>query len=91
MGLSDSVLAAMIGAGATIGTALFQLIHNWRAQASSDRKTKRGGFRSLMMLLVNTASDYAPRPDHRPLTKFEQRGRRLGHGVWDLLYRRVAA
>jgi tRNA (guanine-N7-)-methyltransferase len=42
-------------------------------------------------LLVNTASDYAPRPDHRPLTKFEQRGRRLGHGVWDLLYRRVAA
>ncbi len=30
---------------------------------------------------------YAPRPDSRPLTKFEQRGRRLGHGVWDLLYR----
>src|SRR4029079_16106851 len=52
VGFSDSVLAAVIGAAATIGTALFQLIHNWRAQASSDRKTKRGGFRSLMMLLV---------------------------------------
>lgn len=31
---------------------------------------------------------YAPRPEHRPLTKFEQRGERLGHGVWDLMFRR---
>lgn len=38
---------------------------------------------------VNTvAGDYAPRPDSRPLTKFEQRGHRLGHGVWDLLFAR---
>jgi len=33
-------------------------------------------------------SDYIPRPDYRPLTKFEQRGQRLGHGVWDLLFER---
>lgn len=32
---------------------------------------------------------FAPRPDYRPLTKFEQRGLRLGHGVWDLIYRRI--
>lgn len=38
--------------------------------------------------LVNTVTDYAPRPDTRPLTKFEQRGLRLGHGVWDLLFRK---
>jgi tRNA (guanine-N7-)-methyltransferase len=38
-------------------------------------------------LLQNTAPDYAPRPDYRPLTKFEQRGLRLGHGVWDLVFR----
>jgi hypothetical protein len=56
VGLSDSVLAAMIGAAATIGTALFQLIHNWRAQAAGDRRTKRGGFRSLMMLLLIMAA-----------------------------------
>lgn len=31
---------------------------------------------------------YSPRPDERPLTKFENRGLRLGHGVWDLLYQR---
>ena len=33
---------------------------------------------------------YSERPEYRPLTKFEHRGQRLGHGVWDLLYRRVA-
>ncbi|MDD3517665.1 MAG: tRNA (guanosine(46)-N7)-methyltransferase TrmB [Chromatiales bacterium] len=31
---------------------------------------------------------FSPRPDDRPLTRFERRGQRLGHGVWDLLYRR---
>jgi len=40
-------------------------------------------------LLQNSAADYAPRPDYRPLTKFEQRGIRLGHGVWDLVFRRI--
>ena len=38
--------------------------------------------------LRNSADGYAPRPDYRPLTKFEQRGLRLGHGVWDLVFRR---
>jgi len=40
-------------------------------------------------LLANTSADYAPRPATRPLTKFEQRGIRLGHGVWDLVFRRA--
>lgn len=31
---------------------------------------------------------FIDRPDYRPLTKFEQRGHRLGHGVWDLLFKR---
>jgi len=39
--------------------------------------------------LANTVQDYAPRPEYRPLTKFEQRGLNLGHGVWDLIFRRV--
>ena len=38
--------------------------------------------------LQNTASNYAPRPDYRPITKFENRGLRLGHGVWDLMFTR---
>ncbi len=50
-----------------------------------------------MMEVLSTAADfensagsgeYAPRPEYRPLTKFEQRGIRLGHGVWDLVFRR---
>jgi tRNA (guanine-N7-)-methyltransferase len=39
--------------------------------------------------LENTASGFAPRPDYRPLTKFERRGLRLGHAVNDIVYRRV--
>ncbi|CAB3786538.1 tRNA (guanine-N(7)-)-methyltransferase [Paraburkholderia caffeinitolerans] len=40
--------------------------------------------------LENTAADYAPRPAYRPVTKFERRGLRLGHGVWDLVFKRRA-
>ena len=44
-------------------------------------------------LLRNTAGPesggYAPKPDYRPLTKFENRGLKLGHGVWDLVFTRV--
>jgi tRNA (guanine-N7-)-methyltransferase len=36
--------------------------------------------------LRNTAATYAERPNYRPLTKFEQRGLKLGHGVWDLVF-----
>lgn len=44
--------------------------------------------------LLKNADDgggYMPRPERRPLTKFEQRGNRLGHGVWDLIFERVLA
>ena len=37
-------------------------------------------------LLANTVADYAPKPAYRPLTKFENRGLKLGHGVWDLVF-----
>lgn len=39
----------------------------------------------------NLAADggYVPRPEERPVTKFERRGERLGHGVWDLKFQRV--
>ncbi len=47
-------------------------------------------------LLKNTASGshpelagYAPKPHYRPLTKFENRGIKLGHGVWDVVFERV--
>lgn len=50
-----------------------------------------------MMEVMSTAAGFtnqqeeycfSPCPDYRPLTKFEKRGERLGHGVWDLLFSR---
>jgi tRNA (guanine-N7-)-methyltransferase len=40
---------------------------------------------------VNSAAGggFVPRPPERPLTRFEQRGQRLGHGVWDLVFLRA--
>jgi tRNA (guanine-N7-)-methyltransferase len=40
-------------------------------------------------LLRNSADGFAPKPHYRPLTKFENRGLKLGHGVWDIVFRRV--
>jgi tRNA (guanine-N7-)-methyltransferase len=45
----------------------------------------------LLCNSVATLPGYAPRPDYRPLTKFENRGLKLGHGVWDLVFVRSAA
>ena len=39
-------------------------------------------------LLSNTADGFAERPEWRPVTKFETRGLKLSHGVWDLVFRR---
>ncbi|HEX2547885.1 MAG TPA: tRNA (guanosine(46)-N7)-methyltransferase TrmB [Ramlibacter sp.] len=44
---------------------------------------------SAQPALQNTAQGFAPKPDYRPLTKFENRGLRLGHGVWDVVFRKV--
>ncbi len=41
--------------------------------------------------LRNSAEGYAPRPGYRPLTKFENRGLKLGHGVWDLVFVKPAS
>ena len=38
---------------------------------------------------AGAGDDFSERPPFRPVTKFERRGERLGHGVWDLLYRRI--
>ena len=38
--------------------------------------------------LQNTAENYAEKPSYRPLTKFENRGLKLGHGVWDMVFKR---
>lgn len=39
-------------------------------------------------LLENAFADYAPKPEYRPETKYERRGLNLGHGVWDIVFKR---
>ena len=43
---------------------------------------------SSSLLHPDQESGFVARPEHRPLTRFERRGHRLGHGVWDLAYKR---
>ena len=66
---------------------IFHLATDWKnyAEQMMDVLTAADGF-------ANTAGEqqYAERPDYRSLTKFEQRGKRLGHGVWDLVFSRIA-
>jgi hypothetical protein len=51
VGFSETVLAAMIGATATVGTAIFQLIMHWRKQ-SGERRASRGGLRSFLWMVA---------------------------------------
>ncbi|MCC7547370.1 MAG: tRNA (guanosine(46)-N7)-methyltransferase TrmB [Burkholderiales bacterium] len=74
-----ALLASRLKAGGYI-----HLATDWHEYAEQMLDVLRGE-----PLLANTVDAYAPRPAYRPLTKFEQRGLRLGHGVWDLVFRRV--
>lgn len=64
----------------------FHAATDWEHYAGEMLKTL-----SASNLLMNTGIDneYCKRPDYRPLTKFENRGIRLGHGVWDLIFKKV--
>lgn len=59
---------------------------DWQAYAEHILETL-----SQEALLENSAAGYAPRPSYRPLTKFEQRGIKLGHGVWDIVFKKRGA
>lgn len=48
------------------------------------------GSEPLLVNAAGTETGYAYKPDYRPLTKFESRGLKLGHGVWDLVFKRKA-
>jgi tRNA (guanine-N7-)-methyltransferase len=62
---------------------VFHMATDWQHYAEQMRDVMESapGF-------MNSAGrgEYAPKPDYRPETKFERRGLRLGHGVWDLVY-----
>ncbi|ATZ93416.1 MULTISPECIES: tRNA (guanosine(46)-N7)-methyltransferase TrmB [Dickeya] len=64
---------------------VFHMATDWEpyAQHMLEVMSSLAGYRNL-----SDHNDYVPRPASRPLTKFEARGQRLGHGVWDLMFER---
>ncbi len=65
---------------------VFHMATDWEPYAEHMLEVLRSieGYSNL-----SPGGDYVPRPQSRPVTKFEQRGHRLGHGVWDLMFERV--
>jgi tRNA (guanine-N7-)-methyltransferase len=65
---------------------LFHMATDWEDYALHmvDVMSKSTAFKN-----TTSEGDFVARPDYRPLTKFEQRGKRLGHGVWDLIYKKI--
>ena len=65
---------------------VFHMATDWEnyAECMLEDMSSAHGYKNL-----SENSDYVPRPDSRPLTKFENRGQRLGHGVWDLQFERT--
>ncbi|HBV1817299.1 TPA: tRNA (guanosine(46)-N7)-methyltransferase TrmB, partial [Klebsiella pneumoniae] len=65
---------------------VFHMATDWEAYAVHmlEVMSSLEGYRNQ-----SASNDYVPRPESRPVTKFEQRGHRLGHGVWDLMFERV--
>ncbi|WP_113627669.1 tRNA (guanosine(46)-N7)-methyltransferase TrmB [Pectobacterium peruviense] len=65
---------------------VFHMATDWEpyAQHMLEVMTSVAGYRNL-----SDNNEYVVRPESRPLTKFEARGQRLGHGVWDLMFERI--
>lgn len=61
----------------------FHCATDWESYAEHMRLVLSG---EQQLRNSQATGDFAPKPERRPLTKFEQRGQRLGHGVWDLLF-----
>jgi tRNA (guanine-N7-)-methyltransferase len=63
----------------------FHAATDWKNYAENMLKILSSG---VGISNANHLGDYCDRPEYRPLTRFEQRGIRLGHGVWDLIFRK---
>jgi tRNA (guanine-N7-)-methyltransferase len=65
---------------------VFHMATDWQnyAECMLEDMSAAAGYKNL-----SATNDYVPRPDSRPLTKFENRGQKLGHGVWDLQFAKI--
>ncbi len=78
--------AEMVRQKLIIGSGVFHMATDWEnyAEHMIEVMDQAPGYENLAQ-----DGPYIPRPQERPLTKFEQRGQRLGHGVWDIQYKRI--
>ena len=65
---------------------VFRLATDWEEYAHQMLEVV--GARALPFVNLSPTGDWMPRPEERAPTRFEKRGTRLGHGVWDLAFRR---
>ena len=75
------LIAARLKAG-----GVFRLATDWEEYAHQMLEVLRA---SASFANLSSTGDWMPRPDERAPTRFEKRGTRLGHGVWDLAFRRA--
>jgi len=66
---------------------IFHMATDWEnyAEHMMEVMNEAPGYKNVV-----ATGEYHPRPDFRPLTKFEKRGENLGHGVWDLIFKKVS-
>ncbi len=66
---------------------VFHMATDWEnyAEQMMDVMSAAEGYRNSA-----GAGEFSPQPDFRPVTKFQNRGEKLGHGVWDLIFERIA-
>ncbi|MCZ4310676.1 tRNA (guanosine(46)-N7)-methyltransferase TrmB [Vibrio sp. 10N.237.312.C02] len=78
--------AEMVRGKLQLDTGIFHMATDWEnyAEHMIEVMNVAPGFENIA-----EDGDYIPRPDERPLTKFEARGHRLGHGVWDIKFKRT--
>lgn len=77
---ADKIRAKLVKGG------VFHMATDWEPYAEHmlEVMSHADGYKNL-----SVSGDYVPRPETRPETKFEKRGQRLGHGVWDLMFERT--
>ncbi len=78
--------AEMVRRKLKVDSGIFHMATDWEnyAEHMIEVMNQAPGYENIAV-----EGDYIPRPQQRPLTKFEARGHRLGHGVWDIQFKRV--
>jgi len=82
--LVQAAFIELVGQKLGVG-GLLHIATDWESYAQEMMVTLTA---SPLLVNCQATGQFSPRPAYRPLTKFERRGKRLGHGVWDLIFKK---